>query len=144
MGTAVEKAVSIPRLAEGKAPAYNMKGYTFDGMDFFSCYAGFEHLFHEVLQTERPVLVETRTQRFKGHSISDPGLYRTKEALKQVMQRDPITLMQQVLLEAHIMTEEEIKKLDQEMRDQILAALDFADKSPWPDPLTLEEDVFAP
>lgn len=144
MGTAVNRAVSVPRLAEDKAPGYNMKGYTFDGMDFFNCYGGFEHLFHEVLETERPVLVEVVTERFKGHSISDPGLYRTKDALKQVMQRDPITLMQTALIEAGILTEEQIKAMDKEEREHVLAALDFADKSPWPDPHTLEEDVFAP
>jgi pyruvate dehydrogenase E1 component alpha subunit len=144
MGTAVEKAVSVPLLAEDKAPGYNMKGYTFDGMDFFSCYGGFDHLFHEVLETERPVLVEIITERFKGHSISDPGLYRTKEVVKKIMAKDPIVMMQKVLIEEGIITEEEIKTLDKEMRGRVLEALEFADKSPWPDPVTLEEDVFAP
>lgn len=144
MGTAVERAVCVPRLAEDKAPGYNMKGYTFDGMDFFACYGGFDHLFQEVLETERPVLVEVITERFKGHSISDPGLYRTKEALKQIMQRDPIMIMQQALLEEGILTEEQCKALDKKMRAHVLAALEFAEKSPWPDPITLEEDVFAP
>lgn len=144
MGTAINRAICVPRLAEDKAPGYNMKGYTFDGMDFFNCYGGFEHLFHEVLETERPVLVEVVTERFKGHSVSDPGLYRTKDALKQVMQRDPIILMQTALIEAGIITEEQVKVMDKEERERVLAALDFADKSPWPDPHTLEEDVFAP
>ncbi len=90
MGTAVNRAVSVDYLAEDKAPGYNMKGYTFDGMDFFNCYAGFDHVFHEVLKTSRPVLIEVVTERFKGHSISDPGLYRSKDELKESMQRDPI------------------------------------------------------
>ncbi len=144
MGTAVQRAVSVPHLAEDKAPSYNMKGYTFDGMDFFTCYGGFKYFFNEVLETGRPVLVEAVTERFKGHSISDPALYRTKDALKQIMQRDPIGIMQHALLEAGIMTEEEMKVLDKQMRERVLAAIDFADKSPWPDPQTLEEDVFAP
>lgn len=144
MGTAVDRAVSVPCIAENKAPGYNMKSYTLDGMDFFACYGGFEHICHEVLETQRPVLVEARTERFKGHSISDPGLYRTKEALKQIMQRDPIVIMEQALLEAKIIKEEEIKALDKEKRERVMAALEFADKSPWPDPITLEEDVFAP
>lgn len=144
MGTAVNRAVCVSRLAEDKAPGYNMKGYTFDGMDFFNCYGGFEHVFREVLETQRPVLVEVVTERFKGHSISDPGLYRSKDALKQIMQRDPIARMQHTLLEAGIITEEEIKALDKQMREKVIAAIEFADKSPWPDPITLEEDVFAP
>lgn len=144
MGTAVQRAVSVPRLAEDKAPSYNMKGYTFNGMDFFTCYGGFSHLFHEVKETQRPVLVEVIAERFKGHSISDPGLYRTKDALKQIMQRDPILSMQQALIEAGILTEDQFKILDKEMKERVLVAIDFADKSPWPDPQTLEEDVFAP
>lgn len=144
MGTAVHRAVCVSRLAEDKAPGYNMKGYTFDGMDFFTCYAGFEHVFHEVLQTERPILVEAITERFKGHSISDPGLYRTKDALKQIMQRDPIVVMRHALLEAGIITEDQIQALDKETKERVLAAIEFAEKSPWPDPQMLEEDVFAP
>ncbi len=144
MGTAVEHAVCVPRLAEDKAPGYNMKGYTLDGMDFFNCYAGFEHIFHEVLETERPVLVEVITERFKGHSISDPGLYRSKETVKQIIQRDPLLIMQTALIDAQVITEEQVKVLDKEMRNRVLAAMEFADQSPWPDPQTLEEDVFAP
>jgi len=144
MGTAVNRAVSVPRLAEDKAPGYGIKGYTFDGMDFFACYGGFQHLFQEVLKEQRPVLVEVIAERFKGHSISDPGLYRTKDALKQLMQRDPITLMQTVLIEEGIITEDQVKVLDKEMREQVLASMEYAEHSPWPDPITLEEDVFAP
>lgn len=144
MGTAVERAVCVPRLAEDKASGYRMKGYTFDGMDFFSCYGGFNHVYREVLETERPVLVEVVTERFKGHSISDPGLYRTKECLKHAMEKDPIIAMQEVLIKEGIITAEEVKAMDKDMREKVLAAIEFADNSPWPDPVTLEEDVFAP
>lgn len=144
MGTAVQRAVSVSRLAEDKAAGYNIKGYTLNGMDFFNCYGGFEHLFHEVLETERPVLVEVLTQRFKGHSVSDPGLYRTKESLKELIKHDSVIMMQQILLEEGIMTEEQVKELDKEMREKVLRAIDFADRSPWPNPAVLEEDVFAP
>ncbi|WP_068466329.1 pyruvate dehydrogenase (acetyl-transferring) E1 component subunit alpha [Candidatus Protochlamydia phocaeensis] len=144
MGTAVQKAVSVSHLAEDKAPGYNMKGYTFDGMDFFNCYGGFSHLFHEVLETQRPVLVEVVTQRFKGHSISDPGLYRSKDQLKEVMIRDPIQIMQATLIEEGMISEEQVKQMDKEIREIVIEAMHFADNSPWPDPQTLEEDVFAP
>ena len=59
-------------------------------MDFFSCYAGFEQVYQETLKRSRPVFVEVVTERFRGHSISDPGLYRSKEQLKACMERDPI------------------------------------------------------
>lgn len=144
MGTAVNRAISVERLAEDKASGYGIKGYTFDGMDFFNCYGGFSHLFKEVLEKKRPVLVEVVTERFKGHSVSDPALYRTKENLKEIMTKDPIRLMEQVLIREGIVSEEEIKGFDKEAREKVLAAIAFADQSPWPDVATLEQDVFAP
>lgn len=144
MGTAIERAVSVSRLAEDKAPGYNMKSYTIDGMDFFDCYGAFEHIFKEVRETQRPVLVEAITERFKGHSISDPGLYRSKDCLKEVMTKDPIQKMEKVLIDAGIVTDEEIKAWDKELKGIVVDSMKYADESPWPDPHTLEEDVFAP
>jgi pyruvate dehydrogenase E1 component alpha subunit len=144
MGTAVERAICVKRLAEDKAPGYNMKGYTLDGMDFFECYAGFTHIHQEVLKTRRPVLVEVITERFRGHSISDPALYRSKDELKSCMERDPISHMEQILLQEGIIDENTIKEMDKNEKDLVVAAMKFAEESPWPDPITLEEDVFAP
>lgn len=144
MGTHVKRAIAVDSLAEDKAAGYRMKGYTFDGMDFFNCYAGFEHVHREVLETSRPVLIEVITERFKGHSISDPGLYRSKDDLKARMQRDPIILLLNALIEAKMIDEETFKKLDKEQKEIVIAAMKYADESPWPDPITLEEDVFAP
>lgn len=144
MGTPVEKAICVKRLAEDHAPGYGMKAYTLDGMDFFNCYSGFTHIKNEVLATGRPVLVEAVTDRFRGHSISDPGLYRTKVDLKKTMGRDPLILMKQALIEAEIIDEDRYKEMDKEMRDAVVKSMEYADKSPWPSPATLEEDVFAP
>lgn len=144
MGTSVERAVSVHHLAEDKASGYNMKGYTFDGMDFFGCHAGFEHVYKETLKTSRPVLIEVVTERFKGHSISDPGLYRSKEDLKACMERDPILAFKQKLIEAKIIDEETYAQIDKEYREQMIAAMKAADEDPWPDPIHLEEDVYAP
>lgn len=144
MGTAIELAISVAPIAEIKAPSFNMKGYTFDGMDFFNCYAGFDHVYHEVLKTSRPVLVEVITERFRGHSISDPGLYRSKESMKECISRDPLLIMQQALIEAKIINEETYKAIDKQEREIVLEAMKYADQCPWPDPVTLEEDVYAP
>lgn len=144
MGTSVEQAISVPYLAEDKAPGYNMKGYTFDGMDYFNCYEGFRHVQQEVLETSRPVLIEVVTERFRGHSISDPGLYRSKEDLKDRMQRDPLLLFSQELIDAKIIDQDTYKAIDKEEKERVVAAMQYAEESPWPDPITLEEDVFAP
>jgi pyruvate dehydrogenase E1 component alpha subunit len=144
MGTAVNRAISVEPIAEKKAPGYGMKGYTLDGMDYFNCYAGFKHIFEEVKKTSRPVLVEVLTERFRGHSISDPGVYRTKECLQQSMERDPLLLMFKQLSSRRLISEEEYQTWDKEQKERVLAAMKYAEESPWPDPITLGEDVFAP
>ena len=144
MGTAVSRAVCIEPIAENMSKAYGIKAYTFDGMDFFNCYAGFREVLKEVVETSRPVLIEVIAERFRGHSISDPAVYRSKEELQRTLQRDPISLLKNALIERNLLTEEEFKQIDQEAKGTILAAMKFAEESPWPDTTTLEEGVFAP
>jgi len=144
IGTAVRRAISVQPIAESKAPGYGMRGYTLDGMDFFNCYAAFSHIFEEVLTTSRPVLIEAVTERFRGHSISDPALYRSKEETRERMKRDPILLLRQVLIDHGVLVEEEYERLDREQKEQVVAAMKFAAESDWPDPAILGKDVFAP
>ena len=144
MGTAAQRAVCVQPIAEHFAKAYSIKSYTLDGMDFFSCYAGFKEACKEVLSTSRPVLIEAVSERFRGHSISDPGLYRTKEELQKTMQKDPILHLKHTMLEHGFITEEAFKALDKETREIAIAAMQFAEESPNPDPIVLEEGVFAP
>lgn len=144
MGTAVKRAVAVQPIAEHFAKAYGISSYTLNGMDFFDCYAGFQAALKEVLTTSRPVLIEAVAERFRGHSISDPGLYRSKEDLQKVMAKDPILRLKQFLIERKMLTEEEFEQIDKEYRDRIVSAMQYADNSPWPDPITLEEGVFAP
>ena len=144
MGTAAERAVAVKPIAEHMALSYGIPSYTLDGMDFFSCYAGFKEILYQVLKTSRPVLVEALAERFRGHSISDPGLYRSKEELQVAMERDPIVLLKRVLIEEKMLNEDEYKAMDREMLAEIMAAMKFADESPWPSPVGLEEGVLAP
>ncbi len=140
MGTSIERAICVKELAKSFGPAYNIKNYTLDGMDFLACYQGFQEAQQEVIKTGRPVLIECITERFKGHSISDPGLYRSKDELKEKMKRDPIDLMKDKLQ----LSDEEFKKLDKELKEKVIASMKYAEESPWPDIVTLEEDVYAP
>lgn len=144
MGTHIDRASSVKKLAEDKAPGYNIKAYTLDGMDFFKCYIGFKKAFEEAKKTSKPILIEAITKRFKGHSISDPGLYRSKEDLKALMIRDPLILLKNALIEADFLTEETYKEMDSKAKNEVIKAMEFAENSPWPNPITLEEDVFAP
>ncbi len=144
MGTAVNRALCVQPIADHFAPAYGMKSYTLDGMDFSSCYSGFSHVYDEVRKTGRPVLVEAVTERFRGHSISDPGLYRSKKELEAAKGRDPINLFAEYLKKEKVITEEEFEKFDQEQKETIIASMKFAEESSNPGSITLEEDVFAP
>jgi len=144
MGTAAEKAVSVHPIAEKMAPAYNMLSYTLDGMDYFNCIVGFQHIYKETLETRRPVLVEIITERFKGHSVSDPGFYRSKEELAEAKKRDPIHLLKDQLIQKKILTEDQAKEIDKKQIEIVKSAIEEALKQPDPDPVHLGEDVFAP
>lgn len=144
MGTAANRALCVQPIAEHFAPAYGMKSYTLDGMDLFQCYGGFDHICKEVIKTKRPVLVEVVAERFRGHSISDPGFYRSKEELEAAKMRDPIHLFAKELKRRRVITQKEFEAIDKEQKEIILASMKFAEDSSNPDVITLEEDVFAP
>lgn len=144
MGTHVGRAIAVPRLAEDKAPSYGLEAMTLDGTDFFNCYAGFRYAYQRVMATGKPLLIEAVAERFRGHSISDPALYRTKDELQKAMERDPIALLQKELLDAGFLTMEAYQQLDRECKEVAIDAMKFADESPWPSLATLEDDVFAP
>ena len=144
MGTNVGRAVSVEPIAETKGVGYGMKAYTFDGMDFFQCYAGFQKVLKDVQKDSKPVLIEVLTARFRGHSISDPALYRSKEALQACGERDPVKSMKKTLVDYKVLTVEQVEEIDKKQKEIIVASMKFAEESSWPDPIHLEEDVLAP
>lgn len=143
MGTSVNRAISVLPIAENKAGSFGINGYTLDGTNFFNCYYGFKKIKDEVMLSKKPVIVEVIAERFKGHSISDPGLYRTKEHLKLSMQKDPIEYLTRYLIQNKILTEEQFKIFDKEAKEKCIESMKYAEQSPWPDLSTLEEDVYA-
>lgn len=144
MGTSVHRAISVEPIAENLAKSYGIESLTLDGMDFFNCYEGFKKAVAQVLETSRPILIEVICERFKGHSISDPGLYRKKDDLQEIMQNDPIQKLKEKLIEKNFLTEEEFKEMDKKAKDRMIEAMKFADDSPWPNPISLETGVMAP
>lgn len=143
MGTGVNRAICNQPIAENFAKAYGISSYTVDGMDYLDCYNLFETARKECIETSRPILVEMITQRFKGHSVSDPGLYRSKDELQCAMKNDPIVRLQQILLDEKLTTKEEIEEINKQEKEKVLNAMKFADESQEPDVSTLEEGVFA-
>lgn len=144
MGTHVSRAIAAQPIAELQAPSYGIKGYTLNGMDFLSCYGGFEAIKKEILTSGRPAIAECICDRFRGHSISDPGLYRSKDDLQKLMQQDPIISLKDYMLKKGLLTEEEYKEIDKEEKQIVIDAMKYAEESPWPNPATLEEGVYAP
>lgn len=144
MGTAIHRAVCIQPIAEHFAKAYNMTSYTLNGMDFLQCYSGFQAALEESVTNQRPVLIEVVTHRFRGHSVSDPAHYRSKEELDQIMKEDPLPYFQAILEEKGWLTKGEYEAMDEAAKKQVLAAMKKAEEAPFPDPITLEEGVFAP
>lgn len=144
MGTAVGRALAAQPIAKAHAGAYDISFCSIDGMDFFHCYSGIKAALAEIKATSKPVLIEASVERFRGHSISDPGLYRSKEALKHCMERDPLSIMFKTLSHYGIVDEERYKVIDKEQKDIVLEAMRYAEESSWPDLITLEEGVYAP
>lgn len=143
MGTAVERAICVRPIAEHFAKSYNMSSYTLDGMDFVNCFAAFEAAKKEIAKTRRPILIEAVTERFRGHSISDPAFYRSKEEVKKIQKRDPIVLLTHLLQKMGWLTETEYEKMNEEQKQIVLRSMQFAEESPWPDPTDLESGVYA-
>lgn len=144
MGTHVKRAVAKTPIAESQAKSYGIESYTIDGSKFTDCYAAFSEIKEKVAKNSRPILVEVVAERFRGHSISDPGLYRDKDYLSAVMHaNDPIQIHKTLMQSCSMLTEEEYTTLDKKCRERAVKAMKFAEESPEPSPLDLEEGVYA-
>ncbi len=141
MGTANTRAIANTDVAT-KAEAYGVKGYTINGMDLHEVYDTMRHVVHETRATRRPALVHMKTYRYFGHSVSDAGLYRTKEEVDTYRQRDPIQAVSQEMIENQWLTEDAFKALQKKIRAHIQEAVDFADESPEPPVEELTQHVY--
>ena len=141
MGTSVERASSSTDLASRGQP-YNVKTMTVDGMDVVAVReAGLEAVEH-MRAGNGPVLMEAKTYRYRGHSMSDPAKYRTKEELQKMrVDHDPIEQLRQVLINNKLMDDEGLKALDKDIKDVVIEAADFAQTSPEPGPSELWTDI---
>jgi pyruvate dehydrogenase E1 component alpha subunit len=143
MGTPIEKTSAVTDLYK-QAAAYGISGEPVDGMDVLAVRKATERA---VASARRggPVLLEARTYRYRGHSMSDPtsGIYRTREELDEHKKRDPIVLLRERLMKAGVLDEARLKALDQEARVVVQRAVDFAEASPYPPLESIDEDVYA-
>ena len=142
MGTALERASAINDIAE-RARAYNMPRAVVDGQDVLAVRRTVTEAINRARTEQVPTLIEARTYRFMGHSMSDAvsGTYRSKAELEEHVKRDPIALLRSVMQDAGEINDDEVAKLDAEVRAICEDAWNFADASPEPPVEALTEDV---
>jgi pyruvate dehydrogenase E1 component alpha subunit len=90
-----------------------------------------------------PTLIEARTYRYMGHSMSDPGNYRTRAEIEKYQERDPIKVFTSQLKEAGIIDDSDVSEIEAQVKEEVESAVKFADESPLPDPQELYTDVYA-
>ena len=143
MGMAVEKAWAVDSLLP-RAAAYNMPGEQIDGMDVIAVYEAAKRAVERARSGQGPTLLEVKTYRFRGHSMTDPAYYRTREEEQQWRNtRDPIGIFEKKLLEQGIATQAEFDANDARATQAAEDAADFAENSADPSPEDLLTDVMA-
>jgi pyruvate dehydrogenase E1 component alpha subunit len=143
MGMAVTKAWAVDSLLP-RAAAYNMPGEQVDGMDVIAVYESAKRAVERARGGEGPTLLEVKTYRFRGHSMTDPAYYRTREEEHEWRNaRDPIGIFEKKLVEQSIATQAEFDQNDARATQVAEDAADFAENSPDPSPEELFTDVMA-
>jgi pyruvate dehydrogenase E1 component alpha subunit len=142
MGTSVKRISGVEDFAI-KAEGCDLPGHVLNGMDFLDVYEGIKKIADETRKTNTACLIDIKTYRYKGHSISDPAKYRTKDELEQYKKQDPIVQLKLQMIEAKMLTEDEFKQMDDELKAEVQEAVDFADKSEEPALHTMYEDILA-
>lgn len=141
MGTSVERTSNVHEF-ETLGKAYNMPGLTADGMDPADVHAKLLEAADNAKEGKGPTIVDIQTYRYKGHSMSDPQKYRTKEEVEQFKGKDPINVVLDKIKKYKWMTEDEIKAVQKEVKDVVEESVKFAEESPLPDASELYEDVY--
>lgn len=142
MGTSLERAMSLRDIAQ-KACAYEMASEFVDGMDVLAVREATQRAVERGRKDYLPTLLEVRTYRFMGHSMSDPGNYRTRAEIEKYQERDPIKLFSVSLKEEKIVDDKQLEQIDHEVREEVERAVRFADESPEPAPEELYTEIYA-
>ena len=141
MGTAVARASATVELYQ-RGSSFNIPGRPVDGMNVLSVKEAGQEAVEWCRAGKGPMILEMKTYRFRGHSMSDPAKYRTKEELnKMKTERDPIEQLRHLLLEQGLTTEDALKEIDREVKAVVTDAADFSLESPEPDPSELWTDI---
>jgi pyruvate dehydrogenase E1 component alpha subunit len=142
MGTPLYRTLSVEDVAV-RARGYPMEAEIVNGDDVLEMREVVRHAVARARKEHLPIFIEAKTYRFRGHSVADPAKYRTKEEVQKWMERDPIHILAQRIQTLGIATAEQLQALDEEAKAQVQDAVQFAEESPFPEPGTVEEHVYA-
>jgi pyruvate dehydrogenase E1 component alpha subunit len=141
MGTSIERSSATTELCM-RGASFAIPGEAVDGMDVRAVVDAGRRATERARQGGGPFILEMKTYRYRGHSMSDPAKYRTREEVDQIRtQRDPIELVKGVLAEAGIGADR-LKPIDDEVKGIVAEAVSYAQSSPEPDPSELYTDVY--
>jgi pyruvate dehydrogenase E1 component alpha subunit len=143
MGTSVERSSSFKDLIK-RSEGYDVKRETVDGQDFFTVRELAERVIADVRENQQPYFIEAVCYRYRGHGAADPGSYRTREEVAEWRGRDPIEKVEKHLLEKKWLTQEDVERLQREVRAEVEEVMRFAEESPYPPASALYEHIFAP
>jgi pyruvate dehydrogenase E1 component alpha subunit len=129
MGTSVKRSTSLKQIVD-RAEGYDIPGEIVDGMNFREVRDKLAEIVDSIRKDPHPAFVEVRTYRYRGHSMSDPASYRTKEELEKYRLDDPITRLRAQLTREGKLTNERFDQIDKKAKETALAAVKFAEKSP--------------
>jgi pyruvate dehydrogenase E1 component alpha subunit len=141
MGTSIQRTsnvVDIYKLAD----AYEMPADTLDGMSAEAVHNGISRAVNRAREKGGPTLIEIKTYRYKGHSISDPQKYRSKEEVDDYRGKDPIQQVLHTIQENQFATAADIEVINQRVDAMVAASVQFAEESPWPDDSEVLKDVY--
>lgn len=141
MGTSQKRAMSISEVAK-KGDAYGVANEFVDGMDVMAVRDATQRAVDRARKDGSPTLLEIRTYRYMGHSMSDPGNYRTREEIAKYQGRDPIKLFFDSLKEAKIVKDKDLEEFESRAAAEVERCVEFAENSPFPDDSELFTDVF--
>ena len=141
MGTSVERTSNVTDLYK-LGHAYEMPSFSIDGMRCEDVHDGISEACVRARKGDGPTLLEINTYRYKGHSMSDPAKYRTKEEVESYKAQDPISQVLDVIVKKKYATTKELEKIQEKVAQGVADAVQFAEDSPFPEPEDLFEDVY--
>lgn len=141
MGTSVERTSNVHDLYK-IGLGYDMPSYQVDGMNCETVHEAIAEAAERARKGDGPTLLEMKTYRYRGHSMSDPAKYRTKEEVEEYKQKDPIEQVLTTIRKNKYATEQEIEAIEERVKQQVEESVKFAEESPFPAPEDLYKDVY--